>query len=206
MEIEINCKKVRLKGDLCIPENARGIVIFVHGSGSSRFSPRNQSVAKYLNEIGFGTLLFDLLTEEEELDRENVFDIELLAQRLVDVTRWVSTHEKFSTSSVGFFGASTGAAAALVAGSLLGSEVSAIVSRGGRVDLADEHLERVAIPTLMIVGEEDREVLALSYQAKKRLGGIKEIEVVPGATHLFEEPGALNIVAQLAGGWFLRYL
>ena len=205
MEIEINCRKITLRGDLTVPDNASGTVIFVHGSGSSRHSPRNKSVARYLNDAGFATLLFDLLTENEEIDRDNVFDIELLAQRLIEVTKWISSHEKLSKFPIGYFGASTGAAAALVAVTLLGNEVSAIVSRGGRVDLAGDYLEKVVTPTLMLIGDEDREVLALNYQAQKRLGGINEIEVVPGATHLFEEPGALEVVARSASRWFLRY-
>lgn len=205
MEIEINCQKVTLRGDLTVPDKASGTVIFVHGSGSSRHSPRNRSVARYLNDAGFATLLFDLLTENEEIDRDNVFDIELLAQRLIEVTKWISSHEKLSKFPIGYFGASTGAAAALVAVTVLGNEVSAIVSRGGRVDLAGDYLEKVVTPTLMLIGDEDREVLALNYQAQKRLGGINEIEVVPGATHLFEEPGALEVVARSASRWFLRY-
>ena len=206
MEIEIPSGEISLKGDLTIPPQAIGIVIFVHGSGSSRLSPRNQSVAGHLNRIGFATLLFDLLTETEEFDRSNVFDIQLLAERLKDATKWVSNHYELSKLAKGYFGASTGAAAALVAAAELKEEISAVVSRGGRVDLAGESLEKVTTPTLMIVGAEDKEVVELNYQAQRHLLCENKIEIIPGATHLFEELGALELVADLAGNWFLHHL
>lgn len=206
MEIEIPSGNLLLKGELLIPPSPLGLVIFVHGSGSSRFSPRNIRVSKSLNQSGFATLLFDLLTEEEEWNRENVFDIELLAKRLIDVTTWVRKHEKTSKLKLGYFGASTGAAAALVAETLENQKISAIVSRGGRVDLANGYLERVKAPTLMIVGEEDQEVLKLNKQAQERLTCINKIEIVQNASHLFEEPGTLDQVTELTTKWFLSHI
>ena len=206
MQVEIPCQRSVLMGDLNIPSQAIGFIIFVHGSGSSRKSPRNQSVASHLNHLGFATLLFDLLTEAEELNRQNVFDIKLLSLRLNEVKRWATENEHLSKLSIGYFGASTGAAAALVSASMLDSEISAVVSRGGRVDLAGEFLESVKTPVLMIVGAEDKEVLELNYDAKRHLHCENKIEIIPGATHLFEEPGALDLVADLAGDWFLHHL
>ena len=206
MEIEIPSGSVRLKGDLTNPPQAIGIVIFVHGSGSSRLSPRNQTVANHLNTIGFATLLFDLLTEDEELNRENVFDINLLSKRLIDVTRWVRSNPELKKLAIGYFGASTGAAAALVSAAELDSEISAVVSRGGRADLADQWLKRVNAPTLLIVGGDDKEVLDLNRQAQAHLRCENKLEVIPGAAHLFEEFGALELVAELAGKWFLHHL
>ena len=206
MEIEIPSGSVRLKGDLTNPPQAIGIVIFVHGSGSSRLSPRNQTVANHLNTIGFATLLFDLLTEEEELNRENVFDIDLLSKRLIDVTRWVRSNPELKKLAIGYFGASTGAAAALVSAAELDIQISAVVSRGGRADLADQWLQRVNAPTLLIVGGDDQEVLDLNRQAQAHLRCENKLEVIPGATHLFEEFGALELVAELAGKWFLHHL
>jgi putative phosphoribosyl transferase len=203
-EIEIAAEDVSLLGDLTIPTGAFGVVIFAHGSGSSRRSPRNRFVADILSQAGLGTLLFDLLTQEEELDRSNVFDIELLATRLRAATEWVQRSLEAGLS-VGYFGASTGAAAALWAAADLGQRISAVVSRGGRPDLAGPRLEKVTAPTLLIVGERDREVLGLNREAQRALRCPNELAVVPGATHLFEEPGTLGKVARLAAGWFGKW-
>jgi putative phosphoribosyl transferase len=196
----------RVAGDLRLPEHPAGLVIFAHGSGSSRLSPRNRQVAEALNEAGFATLLFDLLTEEEELDRANVFDIGLLAERLLAVTRWVEEEPAVAGLPIGYFGASTGAAAALSAAARLGGEVAAVVSRGGRPDLAAESLEDVVSPTLLIVGGADWQVLELNEGAARLLRCEREVAIVPGATHLFEEPGALERVSDLAADWFSRHL
>ncbi len=196
---------LRLAGDLRLPEPASGLVIFAHGSGSSRHSPRNRQVAEALNDAGFTTLLFDLLVAEEELEREAVFDVDLLAKRLLAVTAWAWQEEALSELPTGYFGASTGAAAALRAGAELGERIGAIVSRGGRPDLAGASLGKVASPTLLIVGGADWQVLELNEQAAKRLHCECEVAVVPGATHLFEEPGALERVAELAADWFSRH-
>ena len=182
------------------------MVIFAHGSGSSRLSPRNIQVAEALNRRGVATLLFDLLAPEEEGDRRNVFNIELLGQRLIDAVRWVIGEPDIGTLPIGLFGASTGAAAALVAASLLGDRVGAVVSRGGRPDLAGRMLPQVKAPTLLIVGGADSGVIELNQWALERLGGERSIEIVPGATHLFPEPGALEAVVELAAGWFERHL
>jgi putative phosphoribosyl transferase len=205
VEIEL-APGLRLAGDLRLPEPASGLVAFAHGSGSSRLSPRNRQVAAALNEAGFASLLFDLLTTEEELDRANVFDIALLAERLLAVTAWARDEADLSGLAIGYFGASTGAAAALRAAADLGAEVRAVVSRGGRPDLAAERLERVAAPTLLIVGGADRQVLELNEAAARLLRCEHEIAVVSGATHLFEEPGALERVSELAAEWFSRHL
>lgn len=205
VEIEL-APGLRLAGDLRLPEPAAGLVIFAHGSGSSRHSPRNRQVAESLNEAGFATLLFDLLTTDEELDRAKVFDIGLLAERLLGVTGWVQGEADLSDLSIGYFGASTGAAAALRAAARLDREIAAVVSRGGRPDLAAENLEEVNSPTLLIVGGADWQVLELNEQAAQLLRCEREVTVVPGATHLFEEPGALERVAELAADWFSRYL
>jgi putative phosphoribosyl transferase len=185
-----------------IPPACRGIVIFAHGSGSSRFSPRNRAVARGLHDFGFATLLFDLLSEEEAVDRGNVFDIGLLSRRLLLATNAVRECPDLAGLPIGYFGASTGAAAALTAAGAAGSDIAAVVSRGGRPDLAAASLPRVAAPTLLIVGGEDLDVLALNRQALARLRCEKELAIVPGATHLFEEPGALEQVTSLAGEWF----
>lgn len=199
-----------LEGDLRIPSGASGIVLFAHGSGSSRHSPRNQFVANMLNEAGLATLLFDLLTaDEERKDRYTAqlrFDIRLLSQRVIEATEWLSHQEMTRTLPIGYFGASTGAAAALVAAAALPATVRAIVSRGGRPDLAGQVLTRVQAPTLLIVGGEDTQVIELNRLALALLPGDKRLEIVPGATHLFEEPGALEQVARLASDWFTRYL
>ncbi|HLB53880.1 MAG TPA: alpha/beta family hydrolase [Gemmatimonadales bacterium] len=197
---------VALPGDLSIPVETPGIVIFAHGSGSSRRSPRNRFVADILTEAGIGTLLFDLLTQEEEGDRRNVFDIPLLGRRLLAATRWLAGQPEAKGHAVGFFGASTGAAAALIAAATSDSPIGAVVSRGGRPDLAGEWLPKVKAPTLLIVGGRDFEVLDLNRSAYEKLTCLKRLEVVPGATHLFEERGALEAVAALAASWFRRYL
>ncbi|GBC86254.1 Putative phosphoribosyl transferase [bacterium HR12] len=204
--VSVNVDPVRLPGDLAVPNEAVGMVVFAHGSGSSRLSPRNRQVAERLHEAGLGTLLFDLLTPEEAEDRRKVFDIELLADRLEGAHRWLRRWPQVGALPIGFFGASTGAAAALVAAARLGAEVAAVVSRGGRPDLAGEALPRVTAPTLLIVGGDDVEVLALNRDAERRMRCERRLEVIPGASHLFEEPGALERVADLAAEWFARYL
>ena len=194
------------EGILGVPEGALGIVVFAHGSGSGRFSPRNNFVASELQRAGIATLLVDLLTPEEELDRANVFDIGLLAARLVNTTDWVRNDPRTSQLAIGYFGASTGAAAALVAATEPNAGIAAIVSRGGRPDLAGDALERVQAPTLLIVGGLDAPVISLNERAFERLECEKDLEVVPGAGHLFEETGTLDMVARLACGWFRRRL
>jgi putative phosphoribosyl transferase len=203
---DVQIPPLDLAGTLRHPAGARALVIFAHGSGSSRFSPRNVQVAEGLNRRGIATLLFDLLLPEEESDRRNVFDINLLGQRLVDAVRWIVEQPDVSILPVGLFGASTGAAAALVAASLLGDRIGAVVSRGGRPDLAGDMLPHVKAPTLLIVGGADSGVIELNQWALERLGGEKSIEIVPGATHLFPEPGALDSVIELAAGWFESHL
>jgi putative phosphoribosyl transferase len=190
--------EAQIVGDLVVPDGARGLVVFAHGSGSSRHSPRNRQVADALNERSLATLLLDLLTSEEEHDRAKVFDIELLAARLVAATEWCHQHHQLPVS---YFGASTGAAAALCAAADLGDRVAAVVSRGGRADLAGERLPAVSTPTLLIVGERDELVLELNREAQRRMRARSELVIVPAATHLFEEPGALEQVARLAGDW-----
>ena len=197
---------VGLDGMLGLPPGAKGIVLFAHGSGSGRYSPRNNFVAEALRDSGLATLLFDLLTVEEERDRRNVFDIELLAQRLLTATAWVRENAATAGLAIGYFGASTGAAAALVAAAARDNPVAAIVSRGGRPDLAGPALAAVAAPTLLIVGGDDTDVLALNRAAFAKLHCEKQLTVVPGATHLFEEPGALEAVVDHARGWFLAHL
>jgi putative phosphoribosyl transferase len=197
---------VRLEGELIMPKDATGIVLFAHGSGSSRFSPRNKYVAQTLYEARMGTLLFDLLTAEEEDEEQYTrhlrFDISLLARRLLDATRWIKVQEELRSLPVGYFGSSTGAAAALVAAAELAEEVAVVVSRGGRPDLAGAALARVEASTLLIVGEHDEPVIRLNLDAYARLHCEKKVEIVDGATHLFEEPGTLEAVAHLATGWF----
>ena len=195
-----------LEGLLGVPENAGGIVIFAHGSGSGRLSPRNNQVAAGLRLSGFATLLLDLLRPEEEQDRRNVFDIGLLASRLVSATRWARSRPELVALNIGYFGASTGAGAALVAAATLKGEVSAVVSRGGRPDLAGDALNEVQCPTLLIVGGADYGVIELNESALFRLSSVKEMLLVPDATHLFEEPGALERVMEYATEWFARYL
>jgi pimeloyl-ACP methyl ester carboxylesterase len=196
----------RLAGELSLPDRAQGLVLFAHGSGSSRHSPRNRFVSGSLYGLRLGTLLFDLLTEDEATDRSNVFDIKLLAGRLAQAMQWCWEREDLLPLPIGLFGASTGAAAALVAAAEQPQAVSAVVSRGGRPDLAEAALARVRAPTLLIVGAEDTEVLALNRSAYRRLTCEKRLEVVPRATHLFQEAGALERVARQAGAWFSAHL
>jgi len=205
-EVVIPAEGRELAGHLTIPSGARGLVVFAHGSGSGRHSPRNQAVARALNDAGLGTLLFDLLSPEEEADRANVFDIPLLAGRLGAATAWLLDQDDTRALPIGFFGASTGAGAALWAAAEPDSPVRAIVSRGGRPDLAGARLESVRAPTLLIVGGRDEAVLEMNRDAARHLTCEHRIEVVPGATHLFEEPGALEAVADLAARWFLEHL
>ncbi len=195
-----------LPGDLTMPAPGGGLVIFAHGSGSSRLSPRNRDVARGLQSTGLGTLLFDLLTPAEAADRANVFDIPLLADRVAQAVHWARAQPGLAGEAIGLFGASTGAAAALVAAAGLGPAVGAVVSRGGRPDLAGAALERVDAPVLLIVGGADFGVIELNEAAYARLGCEKRLEIVPGATHLFEEPGALGQVTQLAAEWFVTHL
>src|SRR5581483_5022514 len=203
--VTIPADSVLLEGVLALPEHAQGLVVFAHGSGSSRLSPRNNYVARVLQQRGIGTLLLDLLTTEEDEMYENRFDIDLLTDRLLLATRWLREQADTRHLTVGYFGASTGAAAALKAAAALGSSIGAIVSRGGRPDLAEGALMQVQSPTLLIVGSHDEMVLRLNRTAFARLAGKKELVVVPGATHLFEEPGALEHVARVAAQWFKRH-
>jgi putative phosphoribosyl transferase len=203
---EVRIPADEIVGDLVVPEDARGLIVFAHGSGSSRFSPRNRQVARALNERGLATLLLDLLRPEEERDRSNVFDIALLSQRLVAATRWARAERRLAALPIGYFGASTGAAAALSAAAELGGQVAAIVSRGGRPDLAADRLAEVRAPVLLIVGGRDELVLELNRDAQRRLNAPSELGIVTGATHLFEEPGALEEVSRMAGAWFERNL
>jgi putative phosphoribosyl transferase len=203
---EIRAGAVRLPGDVRLPPDPSGLVIFAHGSGSSRLSPRNVQVAEALGDAGLATLLFDLLTEPEAADRRNVFDIGLLASRLVAATAWTRDEPDLAALPLGYFGASTGAAAALCAAAEVGGSVRAVVSRGGRPDLARECLPRVRAATLLIVGSADPQVLALNRAAQTFLRAPNELAVVPGATHLFEEPGALEYVSELAARWFREWL
>ncbi len=195
-----------LGGHLTVPGGAAGLVVFAHGSGSSRLSPRNRAVAAALNRAGLGTLLFDLLSVDEADERGNVFDISLLARRLLDATAWVRSRPECAALPLGYFGASTGAGAALVAAAAPEADVAAVVSRGGRPDLADAALPAVRAPTLLIVGGDDPVVLELNRQARARLRCESRLVVVPGATHLFSEPGALEAVADHAITWFRRHL
>ena len=197
---------LELPGELVLPDDAEGIVAFAHGSGSSRHSPRNRFVANVLEEAGLGTLLFDLLTPAEERDRENVFDIAMLGARLSDAVSWLSRLPTTSSLPIGVFGASTGAAAAVMAAAAPGSQVRAVVSRGGRPDLAADALPEVTAPTLFIVGERDEPVLTWNREAAARLKCEHDVKIVPGATHLFEEPGTLEHAADLARDWFLTHL
>lgn len=195
-----------LEGTLARPSGAKGIVLFAHGSGSSRFSPRNTYVAAALRQAGLATLLFDLLTQDEADDRAHVFDIPLLATRLAEAADWTIRHKPMAGLPIGLFGASTGAAAALVAAARHPNVVRAVVSRGGRPDLAERHLSQVRAPTLLIVGGDDPDVLELNKAAFARMSCTKELKIVPGATHLFEEPGKLDRVIDLARAWFKTHL
>ena len=209
IEVHIPCGAATLEGTLVIPPEASGIVVFAHGSGSSRHSPRNQFVARVIRESGNGALLFDLLTADEEIEdnltRRLRFDIELLARRLVEVTRWLVAQPAACDLGVGYFGSSTGGGAALVAAAEIGRRIDAVVSRGGRPDLAGDALARVQSPTLLIVGGYDDVVIRLNQEALAELHCEKELKILPGATHLFEEPGTLEAVARLAVDWFRRH-
>jgi putative phosphoribosyl transferase len=209
-EVQIPAGRVVLSGNLTIPENAMALVLFAHGSGSSRHSPRNQFVARTLNRAGLGTLLFDLLTPEEEaLDvhtREHRFNIGLLAERLVHATKWTRQQEESRNLRIGYFGSSTGGAAALVAAAELPQDVGAVVSRGGRPDLAGDTLSKVQAPTLLIVGGNDDVVIELNEMARDQIRCEVKLEIIPGATHLFEEAGALEHVAKLASDWFVDHI
>jgi len=203
---DVTIPPLGLAGFLRLPADPCGLVIFAHGSGSSRLSPRNNAVAEGFARRGIATLLFDLLTEEEENDRRNVFDIALLAERLIDAIKWVGGEADLAGLPLGLFGASTGAAAALVAAARLGNRIDAVVSRGGRPDLAGDALEDVRAPTLLIVGGADYEVIQLNKAALARLSAPRALEIVPGATHLFSEPGALDAVVDMAAAWFVARL
>jgi putative phosphoribosyl transferase len=204
--VTVEADGLSLPGELAIPQPAIGVVVFAHGSGSSRRSPRNVQVAERLQAEGLATLLFDLLTDDEAGDRGKVFDIALLARRLEGAVGWLRGEPGVDRLPIAFFGASTGAAAALVAAAHLGADVAAVVSRGGRPDLAGDALEAVTAPTLLIVGGADLQVLELNRQAQGRLRCETRLEIVSGATHLFEEPGALERVAGLAAGWFADHV
>jgi putative phosphoribosyl transferase len=209
-EVQIPAGRAVLSGDLTIPKNAVALVLFAHGSGSSRHSPRNQFVARTLNDGGLATLLFDLLTPDEEATdmytREHRFNIGLLAERLVHATKWAKREEQTRDLQLGYFGSSTGAAAALVAAAEISEDVGAVVSRGGRPDLAGDALPRVKAPTLLIVGGNDDIVIELNEMARDQMRCEVKLEIVPGATHLFEEPGALEKVAKLASDWFVNHI
>lgn len=208
--LKIPVGNVEVEGNMFLPEGASGLVVFAHGSGSSRFSPRNQYVAKEINKANLGTLLFDLLTpgeeEEDELTGEYRFDIALLAQRLIGVTQWLKNDPSTQNLKLGYFGASTGAAAALIAAAKLPEAVSVVVSRGGRPDLAGEYLRQVQAPTLLLVGGWDEEVIELNKQAQQQMTNENKLVIIPAATHLFEEPGKLEEVARFATDWFGRFL
>jgi putative phosphoribosyl transferase len=210
IDVKIPVSGIEVEGNLTLPHDCRGIVSFAHGSGSSRFSPRNQYVAKMFNAQKIGTLLFDLLTAQEEsvdeLTTEYRFNITLLAQRLIGATQWLRSDPTAKQFKLGYFGASTGAAAALIAAAKLPDVVAAVVSRGGRPDLAGDYLPHVKAPTLLLVGGEDSEVIDLNREAMVQMTAEKELVIVPGATHLFEEPGALEEVAKYSIEWFKRYL
>lgn len=204
--VSIPVNGIFVEGILRIPHNACGLVLFAHGSGSSRNSPRNNFVAGILRQARVGTLLFDLLTEEEDQVYQNRFNIGLLTQRLIKTTEWISKQSQTKNLPVGYFGASTGTASALKAAAHLGSKVKAVVSRGGRPDLALDEIPKVKSSTLLIVGENDPEVIALNQQAYSALNTTKKLEIVPGSSHLFEEPNTLQKVAELARNWFKKYL
>ena len=209
-EVHIPAGRANLAGNLNIPVNATALVLFAHGSGSSRHSPRNQFVARTLNDTGLATLLFDLLTPEEELvdtrTAELRFDIDLLAKRLVHATKWAKGQEQTRDLGIGYFGSSTGGGGALVAAAQLPNDVGAVVSRGGRPDLAGAALPKMQAPTLLIVGGQDDIVIELNEQARNQMGCKVKLEIIPGATHLFEEPGALEQVAKLASDWFINHI
>jgi len=204
--VHIPADAVTLEGELILPSGAQGVVAFAHGSGSSRYSPRNTFVAGVLQAAGLGTLLFDLLTRAEDSDYETRFDIALLTRRLIAATQWLQQQPRTKMLAIGYFGASTGAAATLQAAAALGLAIQAVVSRGGRPDLAGAALTQVQAPTLLLVGGEDHGVIELNRRAYTQLSGTKQLVIVPGATHLFEEPGTLEEVARLASQWFMQHL
>lgn len=201
-----NDNNLNLGAILAVPENSEGLIIFAHGSGSGRLSPRNNFVARVLQKVNLATLLLDLLTDDEALDRRNVFNIELLAERLLLAKSWASKEKELSKKKIGYFGASTGAGAALAAAAKVPENVFAVVSRGGRPDLAGHYLSDVLAPTLLLVGGRDDIVIDLNLSALEKLNCVKEIKIIPGATHLFEEPGTLEQVALLATEWFQKQL
>ena len=205
IEISIPLSSVSLKGELVLPDNAKGIIVFSHGSGSSRFSPRNKMIGELIQQHDMGTLLFDLLTEEEDRIYENRFNIDLLVSRLIETTEWLFQFKETKGFSIGYFGASTGAASALRAAAYFGKKIAAVVSRGGRPDLALNTLPMVTAPTLLIVEQLDTAVIYMNKQAFDELHCIKEMKIIPGATHLFEEPGKLTEVANLAIQWYKEY-
>jgi dienelactone hydrolase len=205
-DLNIPIEDIILKGRLRLAFPQKGLIIFSHGSGSSRLSSRNNYVADFLLQEGFSSLLFDLLTETEDLIYENRFDIDLLTQRLVMTTLWIEKQKETIKIPIGLFGASTGAASALNATTFLGTKVKAVVSRGGRPDLAESNLEKIKTPTLFIVGGNDGVVIELNKKAYTKLAGIKKLEIIEGATHLFSEPGKLELVAKLTCDWFTIYL
>jgi putative phosphoribosyl transferase len=208
--VRIPVDKITIEGNLVLPQHAKGVVLFAHGSGSGRFSPRNRYVAKVLNKAGIATLLIDLLTKQEEEEDLQTgqfrFDIKLLAQRLIGATEWLRKNPRTKNLAFGYFGASTGATAALIAAAKLPEHVKAVVSRGGRPDLALNHIPKVKAPTLFIVGGNDAVVIDLNKKAMQNFSAEKKLEIVPGASHLFEETGKLEEVAKLARNWFSKYL
>ncbi|HZJ36905.1 MAG TPA: dienelactone hydrolase family protein [Gillisia sp.] len=204
--VEIQIEDVTLQGNLAIPENATAIVIFSHGSGSSRLSPRNNYVAEVLQQEGLATLLSDLLTEKEDRIYENRFNIDLLTERLIAITKWVKENPETKGLNLGYFGASTGAASALVAAAYFGNEIKVVVSRGGRPDLGMQDIQKVKAPTLLIVGGYDDLVIQLNQKAFEKLQCERKLEIVPEASHLFEEPGKLNVVARLSADWFSKWI
>jgi pimeloyl-ACP methyl ester carboxylesterase len=206
LDLDIPLASITLKGDLIVPENATGIVIFSHGSGSSRFSSRNKMVAELIQQHHIGTFLFDLLTEEEDEINENRFNIDLLSDRLIATTQWLMEQESTKDLLIGYFGASTGAASALRAAAHFKEKIKAVVSRGGRPDLAISDLPQVTAPTLLIVGSLDTPVISMNKMAYDTLEAPKEMKIVEAATHLFEEPGKLQQVADLAIDWYKKYL
>jgi putative phosphoribosyl transferase len=208
--VRIDLGPVAVDGDLHVPERAAGLVVFAHGSGSSRFSRRNRAVANVIEHAGFGTLLLDLLTRDEEAEDEHTaehrFDIPLLSRRVIGVADWAQARPDLRQLPIGFFGASTGAAAALMAAAARPAITRAVISRGGRPDLAAEALPNVQAPTLLIIGGDDKPVIEMNREAMQRMSAPVELKIIPGATHLFEEPGALEQVAKLASDWCRRYL
>ena len=206
LDFDIPLSSVTLKGDLVIPDNPKGIVIFSHGSGSSRFSSRNRMVAELIQKENIGTFLFDLLTQEEDELYENRFDIDLLSDRLIETTQWLMDYKSTKNLPIGYFGASTGAASALRAAAYFKTKIKAVVSRGGRPDLAITELPQVTAPTLLIVGGLDVPVIGMNKMAFDELESVKEMKIIPGATHLFEEPGKLLEIAELAIVWYKRHL